>query len=140
MFITPAELDTVAYDWQIGGITQDPDVVKRAILTAMEEAESYLAVKYDTTAIYAQTGDDRSVIVVEHIKSIAMWYLLRLSNNDINYERVKEYYKSAKDWLKAVAGLEGRNLSPNLPRKVENGEVKSRIRMGSNPKFDHHGS
>lgn len=138
MFIETQEMNTVAYDWQMAGITPDTAIVDRAILSAMAEVESYLAVKYDTKAIFAQRGDDRNVIVVEHTKSIAMWYLLRISNSDINYERVKEYYTSAKDWLKAVAGLEGRNLNPDLPRKQENGEVKSRIRMGSNPKFNHH--
>lgn len=137
MFIEPSELNTVAYDWQLGGITTDLDVIKRAILTAMTEVESYLAAKYDVSKIFATTGDNRNAILVEHTKSIAMWYLLRLSNSDINYERIKDYYASAKEWLKAVAGFEGKSLSPDLPRKEENGEIKSRIRMGSNLKFNH---
>lgn len=140
MFLNPEELNTVLYDWQLSGITLDETITRKAILAAMGEVESYLAAKYDTDAIFATTGDARNVILLEHTKSIAVYYMLRLSNGDILFERVREYYKNAIDWLKQVAGItDGRCITPNLPLKKDStGSVKIKMRMGSNPKFSHH--
>lgn len=139
MFITNEELCSVAHDWQLQQITNDESIVKQAILTAISEAEGYLSGRFDTQAIFSASGDERHVLLVEHIKSIAMWYLMRLSNCDINYERIHDFYMSAKEWLKQVAGHDDKTITPTglPPKKNEIGEDISSIKMGSRRKFDH---
>lgn len=135
MFITQEELSSVIYDWQLGELTDDPAVIDAAIMAAIEEAASYLASQYDTNKIFAATGNERNILLVEHIKSMAVWYLVRLSNADMIFERVKTYYDNAIAWLTKI--VDGK-IAPNLPpQKDESGAVVSRLKMGSRPKFTH---
>lgn len=135
MFITQEELSSVIYDWQLGELTDDPAVIDAAIMAAIEEAISYLAPQYDTDKIFSAVGDERNILLVEHIKSMAVWYLVRLSNADMIFERIKSYYDNAIAWLTKIA--DGK-IAPNLPpQKDESGAVVSRLKMGSRPKFTH---
>ena len=139
MFIEIEELTTAIYDYTLGQITTDEVVKRTTILAAIQEISSYLNGKYDTEAIFNATGDERNILIVEHCKSIAVWYIIRLSNADIIFDKAKIYYDNAIDWLKLVAGMRthGKAINPNLPLKQENGQAVSRIRGGSNPKFTH---
>ena len=139
MFITNEELNTAIYDYTLGRITTDDVVIRTAILAAIQEATSYLNSKYDCDAIFSAQGDNRNILLVEHIKSMAVWYIIRMSNAGLVFDKAKIYYDNAIDWLKQVAGVgtSGRTISPDLPVKRENGIVKTKIRHGSNPKFRH---
>ncbi len=135
MFITQEELSSVIYEWQLGQLTDDPAVIDAAIMAAIEEATSYLALQYDTDKIFAAKGERRNILLVEHIKSMAVWYLVRLSNADMIFERVKNYYDNAITWLSRIAN---KKIAPNLPLlKNEAGEVVGHIKMGSRTKFSH---
>ena len=79
-------------------------------------------------------------MVFEHCKSLAVFYLVRLANADLYYDRVKDYYKNALKWFERVAGIGegGRELAPDLPTKKDaGGTVITKIRAGSRPKFNH---
>jgi phage gp36-like protein len=136
MFIEIEELKSVMYNYQLTQIVEnDTDIVVMAISAAMEEIRSYLSVRFDCDAIFAATGTDRNALIVEMMKNIAAWHVVRLSNVDIIYEKLKDRYDRAINWLDRVAsGL----LVPSLPIKQdENGGTQTRFRSGSNPKFNH---
>jgi phage gp36-like protein len=146
MFITREELQTAIYEYQVADIIGgdvDDIAVRHAVAAAVSEASSYLNAKYDIRAIFSARGDDRHPLLVEHVKSIAVWYIIKRANTDIIFERAKEYYKAAIDWLRLVAGIgtENETIAPDLPlRRHDRGDgsgVATRLRFGSHPKFDH---
>lgn len=134
MFITREELKSVAYQYQIDQIlNEDESIAEMAMLAAVEEMKSYLANRYNCNAIFNATNTDRNQLVVEICKDIALWHIIRLSNVDMLYDRVKERYDRAIDWLDKVA--KG-SISPNLPLATnEAGEdLGTPIRYGSMPR------
>lgn len=140
MFIEKDEMCSVIYEYQLTGITTDDGIVRRAILAAISKASSYLNAKYDCQAIFSAEGDKRDPLVLEHCKSMALWFLLRLSNADILYDKIKDYHQDAVDWFKSVAGINesGKTIAPDLPlKKTEEGDVMLKIRFGSRAKFSH---
>lgn len=130
---------SVVADYQLEQITTDDGEINQSILAAVAEATSYLNAQYDCETIFSAQGDKRNILVLEHCKSIALWYLIRKSNADIYYDRVKDYYNNAIGWFKMVAGVgdSGRQLAPDLPIKKNNGVTQTRLRAGSQPKFSH---
>lgn len=139
MFIEIDELKSAIYEYTLGQITTDEVVIRSAILAAIGEMSGYLNGRYDTNAIFNATGSDRNILVAEHCKSIAVWYIIRISNANIVFEKAKIYYENAREWLKDVAGINsgGKSIAPDLPLKTEDGKVKIQTRMGSNSKFRH---
>ena len=136
MFITKEEIKTHLYDYQIDQITDDDDtIVTSAIDTAVAEVKSYLANRYDVATIFAATGENRSALVVEHVKVCTVWHLLLLRNVDAIYERYEKAYEHTITFLKQVAdGL----LSPDLPYlQTDTGGPAGTIQLNSNPKFTH---
>lgn len=105
MFIEIEELNTAIDEYTMGMITAKDSVKRVAILAAISEITSYLNGKYDTVAIFNAIGDARNILIVEHCKSIAVWYIIRKSNADILFEKAKIYYDNAITWLQNVAGL-----------------------------------
>lgn len=138
-FITKEEMNSVISEYQMVQITTDDDVINHSILAAIAEATSFLNAQYDCNAIFNATGDGRNVLVLEHCKSIALWYLIRKCNADIYFDRVKAYYNNAIEWFKMVAGVgsSSRQLAPDLPIKQTDGVAQTRFRGGSLPKFSH---
>ena len=145
MFITKEELQTAIYEYQLADITGmdvDDIAVWHAVAAAVSEASRYLNAKYDIRAIFSAEGDDRHPLLVEHVKSIAVWYIIKRANTDIIFDRAKEYYKAAIDWLKLVAGVgtDDETIAPDLPLRrtegEEGGSVATPFRFGSHPKFD----
>lgn len=142
MFITKEELQTAIYEYQVTEITEgdtDDIALRHAVAAAVSEASSYLYAKYDTKAIFTAEGDDRHPLLVEHVKSIAVWYLLKRSNTDVLFDRAKEYYTAAVEWLKLVAGVgtDDETIAPDLPlRKDDEDHPVTRFRFGSHPKFN----
>lgn len=138
-FLTAAELRSVVTDYQMDQLETDDALIDQAILAAVAEATSYLNGAYDCGAIFSAKGTARNVLVLEHCKTIALWYLIRKANADIYFDRVKEYYKTSIEWFRSVAGVgtSGRKLAPDLPIKQADGVPQSSFRTGSNRKFSH---
>lgn len=137
MYISKEELSTHLYDYQVDQITeQDDSLVSSAIDTAVAEVKAYLANRYDTDTIFAAAGEQRSPLVVEHVKVCAVYRLLLLCNVDAIYERYEKAYLRTIDFLKQVAdGL----LTPDLPYKpAVNGNPTGTIQLKSQTKFHHH--
>lgn len=160
MFLEPAELKSAIYAYQLNEIveiTEDDDsnldIVVMAIDAAIEEIKSYLRPndqprwndgrrRYDVVAIFSATGTGRNPLILEFAKSIAVWYVCRLSNVDIIHEKVKERYDRAIDWLEKVSGT-GKYagapaISPDLPVvTLEETDENVPFRFGSRQKFNH---
>lgn len=98
MFIEIEELKTAVYNYTLGQITTDDVVIRSAILMAIQEAASYLNGRYDTAAIFNAGGNARNALVLEHCKSMAVWYIIRLSNASILFDKAKIYYDNAIEW------------------------------------------
>ena len=135
MFIEKADLPTVIYGYQLDEITEGDNLIIVAnCAAAIEEVKSYLA-KYDTATIFAATGAARNPLILEITKSVALWYIIRLSNVDMIYDQAKDRYDRAITWLKSVK--EG-DLAPNLPHATApDGGAVATFSIKSNRKFNH---
>ena len=124
------------YDYQLEQIVDnDATIVEMSISAAVQEAKSYLAVGYDCDKIFSAIGADRNSLIVELVKDITLYKIVRLANVDIIYEKAKERYDRAIEYLDRVASGK---LAPNLPLKTNaTGDPQTRLRSGSNPKFRH---
>ena len=160
MFLEPAELKSVIYEYQLNEIVEiteddgtNEDIVQMAIDAAVEEMKSYLTPnaqshwldgrrRYDIAAIFAATGTGRNALILELCKSIAVYYVCRLSNVDIIEEKVKERYDRAIEWLEKVAGV-GKYagapaINPDLPiLPLPDTTDDVPFRHGSREKFNH---
>lgn len=136
MFLTPEELKSHMYAHIVGEISEgDEQIVLQAIEAAIEEVRSYLRPRYDTDRIFSAEGPGRNALVLENTKVVTVWNLIKLSNVETIYEVWKERYDRVIKYLEGVA--EG-TRTPNLPPLTdEKGEVKIKMRCGSNPKFRH---
>jgi len=146
MFLTQAELKTVMYEYQQFQITENDDtIIETAIATAIEEVRSYLSpsnkkewadgrLKYDITAIFSATGNNRNTLILEHTKNVAVWYLIGLSNVDMIYEQAKERYDRTIKYLSQVQS--GDVTLSTLPTIAEETVQKDYYRSGSRLKFN----
>lgn len=151
-FISEEELKSAIYNYQVLEITEaDNDITLQAINAAQEELRSYLEsnnqIRFrdgrplmDVDAVLNATGTDRNALLVTHCITIAVWYLVQLSNVDIIYEQVKERYDRAVTWLKDLgSGTVNISSLPTLdPDNPLNPHYNQEpFRMGSRPKFNY---
>ena len=148
MFITVEELGTAIYEYQLQQIIeQNNDIALTAIATAEQEVRSYLTSnnlkhwqdgrpRYDVDLIFTMQGSNRNALLMQHVKTVAVWYVCQLSNPDIVYEHIKERYDRAIDYLNRIA--KGA-VTLNLPLLVEDdtNSEKQPFRFGSRAKFNH---
>lgn len=135
-YLNTSELESGLYGHVIDEIVQDDrQIVQQAIDAAVEEVKSYLAVIYNVTEIFAQSGADRNALTLENVKVVAIWNLIKLSNAETLYDVWRDRYDRVIDYLKqAAAG----KVSPGLPLlRGDDGEVLDTMRFGSNAKFTH---
>jgi len=148
MFLEAEELKTVAYGYQLAEITEDDDdILELSIDAAVEEMKSYLRptknsqVQIDVEAIFSATGTARNPLILELCKSIALYYICRLSNVDIIEQKVKDRYDRAIEWLKRVSDSTGSgsdNINPGLPTLPPvDDNTGLPFRFGSRNKFNH---
>lgn len=114
-FLTTAELNSTIYEYQVNDITgNNPAIVEQAIEAAIDEVKSYLTPGglvewqdgrkvYDVENIFNKIGANRNALILAHVKTIAKWWIIQLSNPDIIYEQVKERYDRSVDFLTKVA-------------------------------------
>lgn len=114
-FIQDTDYNKTIRNQVLSIVTQaDPDTRLDAELTAQEEIESYLRVRYNVGALFSlnQEVDDRKKIIVMYTVDIALYHL----HSNITPDNIPEIrylrYNRAIEWLKKVA--DGK-LSPDLP-------------------------
>lgn len=130
-YITAEELKTHAYDEEIASIIRgDETIAIAAIDMAIEYAESFLMKSYDTALIFSKTRTDRSTLLVEFIKDIAIWKLIGLATPSIDYEDKEKRFNIANAWLKSVY----KGMPTTLPKKELEESKSSSFSFKSNPK------
>ncbi|SNA71983.1 phage protein Gp36 family protein [Flavobacterium psychrophilum] len=150
MFITVQELNSVIYDYQLTQITeQNNDIALTAIATAEQEVKSYLTSnnlkqwqdgrpRYDVDLIFSAQGENRNALIMQHVKTVAVWYVCQLSNPDIIYEHIKERYDRAIDYLGRISkGTVTLNLPVLVDIDTDPATQKQPFRFGSRTKFNH---
>ena len=76
MYLTKDELKTVATKEVIDLITQgDEQIVTEIIAESIDLMASYLYKYYDTEAIFAKEGNERSKILLKYLKDISLGFI-----------------------------------------------------------------
>ncbi|MGQ3586920.1 phage protein Gp36 family protein [Ornithobacterium rhinotracheale] len=159
MFLQKEDLKNNIYGYQVDQITEgDDSIVLQAMAAAEQELKSYLQgnnkreyldgrLRYDIDKIFAAQGEERNAMLLNCAINIAKWNIIDLCNVDILYERAKERYDRAIDWLKALA--KGEVNLPDLPvlswddsgstdpNDPNSKNEKIVFVYGSRPKFQH---
>jgi hypothetical protein len=144
MFIEIEELKTAIYAYQIEQITEaDDDIVFMALTAAEDEVASYLrpnskglAPAYDVATVFGATGTGRSAMLMQIVKTVAVWNIVQLCNVDIIYENAKERYDRALTWLRRVS-LGETVLELPLITTGETSDLGLAFRTGGRLKFIH---
>lgn len=109
MLVTVEELGkTSLYPEIINKITRDDRLAAELQILAAESLVRQNMHRYDLDAIFGTTDSEPTFKggAVDHIKKIikiiASYYLVRLSNPNIDIELFREDYEDAIDWLKKL--------------------------------------
>ena len=105
-----------------------------AIATAQSEAAGYMS-RYDYQTLFNQTGTNRDPILLQTIKTLAVWHFIGLANPNIDYAVWEGRYKMAVRWLEKVQ--DGRAVPvgwpiPAVPALSSLFHVKSQPKRNNN--------
>lgn len=115
-FLTEEELKTVATSEVINLITQNEDeIVATIIAESIDLFSSYLYKYYDTEAIFAAEGEDRSKVLLKYLKDVVIHEIYIRRSRNFN-EVAKMRYDEAMIWLEKIAKGE---ISPDFPVQQE---------------------
>lgn len=122
-FLSTGEITSHLYGEVTAEISRgDNTLLQEAIDAAIEEAEGYLS-QYDTTAIWASTGNQRNKALLVFLKDIAVWHYIQLANPSVDMELRSERYKGAVKWLEKV---QCGKVTPKLPYPtIEEGTARN---------------
>ena len=114
MFITVEELRTVSTIQVVNLITNNQEpVVTDLINENVDLMKSYLFKYYDVEAIFNATGDNRSKVVLKHLKSLMIYDLYLIRNKEASRE-LENKYAEAMGWLEKISIGK---IDADLPRK-----------------------
>lgn len=153
MFATKNDFKNNIYQYQVDQITEGDDtIVLHALQAATEEVSSYLSWNnkkeyldgrphYDVQAIFDARGDNRNPLILNHVITVAKYWLIDLANVDILFEEAKSRYDRSIDYLKQLN--KGEITLSSLPivnqddsETTENDDITPFV-MGSRDKFNH---
>lgn len=114
MFLTKAELETVALPEVIDLITGSNDAIVETIINeSIEVMSSHLYKFYDTEVIFNASGSERSKIILKYLKDIVIHEVYIIRTKRMN-EVAKMRYDEAMLWLEKMAKGD---IEANLPRR-----------------------
>ena len=124
--ISLAVLDTLT-----GG---DDAIINELSAQAIEEAKSYLNIRFDTDALFALNGDDRHKAVMMYCKDLALYHLYSINTLSSIPETRVNRYTNALNFLKDV-----RDQKINLDKMPLNySEARATVKSGTNEKRINH--
>ena len=116
MFIDTEDYKVVIGDAALKVVSQSsPENIANAEAEAIEEISGYLRPVYDTTAIFAATGNDRNRLIVMYTADIVLYHLTASQPQKMGIEIRKERYERAIKWLE---GVQAGKIVPALPLAV----------------------
>ncbi len=153
MFATKNDFKNNIYEYQVDQITEGDDtIVLHSLQAATEEVSSYLSwnnkkeyldgrLHYDVQAIFDARGENRNPLILNHVITVAKYWLIDLANVDILFEEAKSRYDRSIDYLKQLN--KGEITLSSLPivnqddsETTENDDITPFV-MGSRDKFNH---
>lgn len=131
MFLTQTDFEKVVKaDSLTMLLGSNPTLLNDMVLTAVAEANSYLAGRYDMAAAFAAVGADRNPILVLRVVDMAVYHLhAAIDPRNINDLR-RDRYAESISWLR---GLSKGDFSIELPLKELAGQTGYFL-YGGNPK------
>lgn len=150
MFLQKDELNSKSYAYILEQITEGDDtIIEEGINAAIEEVKSYLTPNnkqawldgrkvYDAEGIFNATGNDRNALILSFTKNIAVWKIIELCNADMLYEKQRELYDRAINYLDKLS--KGQVTISILPSIDPTSAIASKqpFRYGSRTKFNHY--
>jgi phage gp36-like protein len=139
-FLTAEEINSHLYAEVAAEISRDNEEhLDVAMSAAVAEALGYLTA-YDTTVIFAATGNNRNPILLLYVKDIAVWHFIQLANPSVDMELRLKRYEQAIAWLgKVQSGKTNPALPyPTAPVDPVSGSTENFIKWGSNAKRRNH--
>lgn len=135
MFLTDNDYNNHQATKNLNILTKDDTASVRdfAEAAAEEQMRSYLANRFDISAIFAQTGSDRNPLLVMYLIDMAIYHMFAKIPNRQTPEDVGIRFEEAVKWLKGVSN--GRN-TPTLPLKAINEAEPSEMQYGSNERIN----
>jgi phage gp36-like protein len=113
MFITDQDYKVVVGDRALQIISQaSRENRDNAETEAVEEISGYLRPKYDTSAIFSATGNQRNRLIVMYTCDIALYHMAAAMPQKMGTEIRKERYERAIRWLEDV---QAGKIIPELP-------------------------
>jgi hypothetical protein len=124
--IAPADLYTSMYPEVQTLITRgDSTIAVKAISSAISEVKMYLS-KYDLVQLFGDPVNNTAAtftdeLLNDYVKNIAVWYLLRLANPNVDMSVAVTYYEKAISSLRAIQ--KGMAQPDGWPYKDTTGET-----------------
>lgn len=140
MFVTPQEIKTHIYAEVGDAISQgDTALLQSAIDAAIAEAKGYCS-RYRIDQLFDNVDADpdyvKDAVLHTHVKNIAKWNFIGLSNPSIDYDDAETRYNMAISWLGKVQS--GKIVPPLWPPLLEPDEANTFFHVKSNPKRTNH--
>jgi phage gp36-like protein len=136
MFLEQQDLYTVIEQHVLDSIVEDdPACVSESIGTAIDTIKNYLSQRYDVGRILAAEGADRNRHILSIARTLTVWEIISRNNNDILYDKWEKRHEDAIRFLEKVGAG---SLPADLPLATDDaGNIQSKMKCGSNPKFNH---
>jgi len=138
-FLTKTELNTVADLAIVDIITAlDDSVVEQIIAESIDIMSSYLSNYYDPVAIFAATGETRSLMVLKHLKDIVIYEVYIRHTRDMN-EVAKMRYEESMNWLEKMNTGEFKDSRlPPVAGAIDsfNDQASMEMRFNSGTKYE----
>lgn len=132
MFLTADDLNLNILPEELEEITRGDDtLVTTALSAAVAEMRTYLYDSYDVDAIFAKTGTERHLLLVQFGTDMAIYYIVGRSQAGQIMDDRKARYDRALQWLIAARKSDIYNDLPRRPTPPAGSGV---VAYGSNPK------
>lgn len=112
MYITDADYRTAITLEEQAVISEYVEEWQAAERVAIELASGYLRSRYDVDQAFAMRGGERNPLLVQVIVHLSLYQMLHRLPHQMGYDRYKELYDEALQWLSDVQ--RGVN-NPSLP-------------------------
>jgi len=112
MYITDEDYRTAITLEEQAVISEHTNEWQAAERVAIELASGYLRARYDVDKTFAAQGEERNPLLVQVIVHLSLYQMLHRLPQQMGYDRYKELYDEAMQWLSDVQ--RGLN-NPNLP-------------------------
>ena len=139
MYITDEDYRTAITLQEQAVISEHTNEWQAAERVAIELASGYLRARYDVDKAFAARGEERNPLLVQVIVHIALYQMLHRLPQQMGYDRYKELYDEALQWLSEVQrGVNNPNLpAPTDPSNGSKGGLET-IRSGGIKKSTYH--